>query len=419
MYTEPTIKLLDCIIAVSDALDLASSELSRHQMRTAYISWKIAEKLDIKGKPLEDLFFAALIHDIGALSPEDKIDLHEAHFANIHAHCISGAYVLGKVKEFKDMAEIIRYHHTMVRDWIGPIAGTNFELSQILHLADYIERAIDRKTFILHQNQSLLKEAKNLTGSYFDTVYIEALEALASREDFWLDLVSPKLHSFLIEEAPTSGTRIKQSKFHELSELFRDIIDFRSPFTATHACGVSTAAVLIAKEMRFSDHETAMIRLAGNLHDLGKMAVPNKILNKKGRLTERERAVMRQHTYYTYHILKQAGFSDSVVEWAAFHHEKINGTGYPFHINGPHLDIGARIITVADIATALAEERPYRQPLSRSESGRIMARMSVNREIDRDILDVFTDQYEKITENVLTAQSRAKEAYDQFVNLWK
>ena len=98
--------------------------------------------------------------------------------------------------------------------------------------------------------------------------------------------------------------------------------------------------------------------MAGNFHDLGKLVIPNSILEKPGKLNDEEFALMKQHTYFTYSILTTIGGIQEIAEWAAFHHERLDGNGYPFHLNASKLSTGARIMAVADIVTTLAEDRP-------------------------------------------------------------
>jgi len=111
------------------------------------------------------------------------------------------------------------------------------------------------------------------------------------------------------------------------------------------------------------------MEVAGNLHDLGKMVIPNSILNKPDKLNKEETAIMRQHTYFTYTVLNSIGGISQIAEWAAFHHERLDGSGYPFHLGADKLGIGSRIMAVADVFTAISEDRPYRKGMSQQELG--------------------------------------------------
>jgi len=159
------------------------------------------------------------------------------------------------------------------------------------------------------------------------------------------------------------------------------------------------------------------MELAGYFHDIGKLGVPNAILEKPGKLTKDEFAVMKKHTYFTYTVLTSIGGLDQIAEWAAFHHEKLDGTGYPFHVSGERLNTGARIMAVADIFTALAEDRPYRPGMQREDVVRIIDRMANENAIDRRIVDLLLDNYQDVLVQVKEKQSIAHEEYKKVVAL--
>jgi HD-GYP domain-containing protein (c-di-GMP phosphodiesterase class II) len=98
MYQKISINLSCLLLSLSDALDLASSELSQHQLRTAFIAWEVGNVANLSSNEMEQLFIAALLHDIGALSPEDKINIHHAEVINPEAHCILGERILKRIR---------------------------------------------------------------------------------------------------------------------------------------------------------------------------------------------------------------------------------------------------------------------------------------------------------------------------------
>lgn len=138
------------------------------------------------------------------------------------------------------------------------------------------------------------------------------------------------------------------------------IVDQKSPFTAQHSVRVADVAKFIASSCGLSETQCYKIEIAGLLHDLGKLHTPDDILEKPGPLNNIERAIMNQHSYETYEILRHIEGLGEVARWAAFHHEGINGAGYPFHLKAHDLSTEARIIAIADIFQALVQDRPYR-----------------------------------------------------------
>lgn len=413
MYQNISINLSYLLLSLSDALDLASSELSQHQLRTAFIAWEVGNVANLSSDEMEQLFIAALLHDIGALSPEDKINIHQAEVINPEAHCILGERILKRIPMFEPSSKIVRFHHTRWQTWGGKFEEALTFLSQILLLADTLERSLDRNQYILYQDQEIVSKIGSMAGTSIDPKAVAMFRSIAFREDFWLDLVSPRLYSLLLHKGPCRGTEIDLSFLIAISELFRNIIDFRSHFTATHSSGVAASASAISRLLGLTEVETELMEVTGNLHDLGKMAIPTSILSKPDKLTKDEIAIMRQHTYFTYSVLNTIGGIQQVAEWAAFHHERLNGSGYPFHLEGKKLSIGTRIMAVADIFTALAEERPYRKGMKQHELLSILKDLCVKGFIDKTIVRVLEENYDEIVAFTKERQIEALDCYEQ------
>ncbi len=420
MHRSISIKLLDFLLSLSESLDLFSPLLAQHQTRTAFIAWKIGEKVQLSPSSIEHIITAALLHDIGALSPEDKIALHENEYEkDIHIHCIYGENLLNQSPLFEQPSKIVRYHHTSWQSWDQSTASQLALQSQILFLADTVERAIDRDKYILHQSQEITEQISSLSGSDFHPDLVEAYKSVASREEFWFDLVSLSVTDLLREGSPSRNTLIFQSDFLEISEVLRNIIDFRSHFTATHSTGVSSAAAIISRIMGYSEIEVEMMQLVGNLHDVGKLTVSNSILEKPKKLTGEEFAIIRQHTYHTYSLLRRCGLPQNIVEWAGFHHEKLNGAGYPFHLNSNQINSGSRIVAVADVLIALAEDRPYRKGMSRDGVLSIIDDMAQAEHLDPFIVEVLKKNYDEIVEPTFLKQQAATEQYLEGADITK
>jgi HD-GYP domain-containing protein (c-di-GMP phosphodiesterase class II) len=141
------------------------------------------------------------------------------------------------------------------------------------------------------------------------------------------------------------------------------------------------------------DEECTKLYLAGALHDIGKLAISNKILEKPGRLTNEEYEVMKEHALYTWKILNEIDGLDEIVNWASFHHEKLNGRGYPFGKKDFELNRNERLLCCIDIYQALTEARPYKPGRSHEDTMVIMRDMAINGEIDSDITEDINKCY--------------------------
>lgn len=152
-----------------------------------------------------------------------------------------------------------------------------------------------------------------------------------------------------------------------------------------------------------SDPECARLTIAGYLHDIGKLSVPLEILEKPSFLDAREIAVIRHHSYQTFKFLQRIGMDENVRNWSSYHHERLDGSGYPFHLSASQLSHGCRIMTVADIFTALVEDRPYRASLPRQQVIPILQNMTAKGWLDGDLVQTLSDNFEEM--NVICQQA--------------
>ncbi len=136
--------------------------------------------------------------------------------------------------------------------------------------------------------------------------------------------------------------------------------EMRDPGTSGHQKSVSEIAAAIAGEMGLTRDTVENIRVAGIIHDIGKISVPAEILNKPARLTEAEYALVKVHPQAGYDILKDAGLPYPVSEMILQHHERLDGSGYPRGLKGPDILLEARLLAVADVVESIASPRPYR-----------------------------------------------------------
>ena len=170
---------------------------------------------------------------------------------------------------------------------------------------------------------------------------------------------------------------------------FADVIDAKSPFTFTHSSSVSQVAAAMGTQLGLKDEEVRMIRRAALLHDVGKLSVPNSILEKPGALTAEEWKAIANHPFYTHQILNRITGFEELAGIAAAHHEKLDGSGYYLGLRGPDLPLAARILAVADTYDALAADRPYRAAMPTEKALGIVAAQAPNK-LDADCVEALT-----------------------------
>ncbi|MGD0400769.1 MAG: HD domain-containing phosphohydrolase [Syntrophobacteraceae bacterium] len=382
-------------------------------MRTAFIAWQISRAANLPSGLIEQLFIAALFHDVGALTAEEKLSIRRNEVENVEPHCIFGEAFISHLPMFEPSAKIVRRHHKPWQEYEQTSADSLIFASQILYLADSVERLLDRNRYILLQGRDILSTISGWSSTLIHPQAVDIFKSVAAREDFWLDLVSPRLYSLLLHNGPFRNKVLPITDLMPISEMFRNLIDFRSPFTGTHSSGVAATASSIGLCLGITKTDIEFMEIAGNLHDLGKMAVPNSIINKPDKLTTDEFSIMRQHTYFTYSLLSMVGGMRQIAECAAFHHEKLDGSGYPFHIDASKISTGARIIAAADVFTAVAEDRPYRKGMARSDTISVLRGLSSKKHLDKNVVGVIESNYDAISASSVLRQKEARESYQR------
>ena len=411
------IDLYQFICCLSDALDLVSPKIHNHHQQVAYLSYRLAEQLGFSSVKCRDIVFASLIHDIGAISNIERLEIMESEPIHVNHHALRGARILHNFKPLRDVANIIKFHHLPWKDGAGcEYKGETVPIeSHIIHLADRACAKLQKAKPVLSQLPGLLKEIMDGKNTLYEPNLVEAFNKLGKKEYIWLDLTYTTPISRIPEIGMMDMIALDLDEVIDIAFVFSNIIDFRSSFTARHSAGVAKTAVLLAKLLSFSPYEQKLMLISGYLHDLGKLAVDSNILEKGGKLTEKEFEQVRAHTYYTYHLLEEIPQFEIIKRWAAYHHEKLNGNGYPFHLKGDVISLGSRIMAVADIFTAITEDRPYRKGMTDEKAVEILINMSKRNEIDGNVVTVLVKNFDSINENRQEAQKQAENRYKEFL----
>ena len=181
----------------------------------------------------------------------------------------------------------------------------------------------------------------------------------------------------------------RAARFRAAASLAR-AVDARDAYTGSHSERVADLAARIALRLGIDREQVELTRLAGSLHDLGKLAIPEEILRKPGPLSEAERLVLERHPQIGFRMLESLGV-DPVADWVLHHHERWDGSGYPDAIAGDTIPLGARIIFVADAYDAMTSDRVYRDRLSDDEAISELERCAGS-QFDPSIVDALADE---------------------------
>ncbi|MGZ5006536.1 MAG: HD-GYP domain-containing protein [Methylobacter sp.] len=358
------------ITALSCALDLVGIDEIRHGKRVAVMARAIAQHLHWPETESLSILYSGMLHDCGVSRIHEHRQITETlEWEGAEDHCIRGAEYLSACPPLAHLSAEIRYHHTRWENLLNLPVDHRIRLrTNLLFLADRID--VLQTPFlstgrILIEYPAIIARIKTLSGLLFAPELVDAFVEIANVEAFWLAMEPEYLDEDLQsigDHTPTTLLDIPALK--ELARLFSRVVDAKSPYTDEHSQRVAHIARQLAADFGIKDYELEQVEIAGLLHDIGKLRVSEDIIDKPGSLTTEERATMHRHSYDTFRILQRV-FGDSKIPlWAGFHHETLLGDGYPFKTEKKKLDLECRIIAVADIFQALAQNRPYRETMS-------------------------------------------------------
>lgn len=383
--------LVGTIAGLSTASDMNDLRFLHHAERVAYISLQIGEVLQFNAEQKKELVLSALLHDIGIATTGERLKLAdlspEQGFASLH--CRRGYELLRVVPIFAHLAENVLNHHNHYSDDLPLIPA-------IIHLADRVENYLKRDMYSLWQVDSITDYVQKKSGSLFHPQVVEAFLEVAAVPSFWLDLEHETYRSILRNKEELAHS-LTLDELEEIGWLYAVLVDSKCPFTATHSSGVARIVEILSRKLKINSNRHRLLKVAALLHDVGKLAIPEEILLHPGKLNGKQMALMKQHTYHTYHLIGSIGQGvEPVQRWAAYHHERLDGSGYPFRLEADELEFEARLVAVADVTQALTEDRPYRNGLPKPAVEKILASEAKDGQLDPELVSLAIDSLDEI-----------------------
>jgi HD-GYP domain-containing protein (c-di-GMP phosphodiesterase class II) len=289
----------------------------------------------------------------------------------VRTRCDRGADIARMLELSDDTAAAIR---ALDEHWDGRGVPLGLRGEQIPLLARIACLAQTVEVFhSLHGFQGALAVARERAGRWFDPDLVRALHSLRGDRAFWAGLADgdARARTAALEPADRVLTA-DEERLDRIAHAFARVIDAKSPFTYRHSEGVALYADAVGRVLGFGAEALRDLRRAALLHDVGKLGVSNRILDKPGKLTEGEFAVVKRHPEHTYQVLARVARFRPLAETAASHHERMDGRGYHRGLPAGTLPVAARVLAVADVCDALSAERPYRGALPRERVLEIM-----------------------------------------------
>ncbi|MFA6774695.1 MAG: HD domain-containing phosphohydrolase [Sphaerochaetaceae bacterium] len=386
----------DLVRALSGALDYVEREImgvdGHHGMRVAYLVALTGKAMGMGEAALGDLVVVSTLHD-NAFTQFWQVFKASPFRDNTHAseefgkHCVYGERNISTLAFYPAVKGAILYHHENA-DGSGPFgktAGQTPLFAQLIHLADRIDLGynlygMDGAKIDLVREKIFKEEGKSFSPcvaeAFLDGVDDAQLEHLGD------EMVMGSLNELV-------PRRIKDYQFGDLEaigRMFAKIVDYKSHFTCTHSIGIAEKAKAMARFYHWNEEKCTKMFLTGALHDIGKLTIPNAILEKPARLTKEEFEVMKNHALASWNILSGIEGMDDIQKWGALHHEKLDGSGYPFGLTAKDLGFEERLMAVLDIYQALTEFRPYKEGMSHEGAMTVLRTMMDDGKLDEGIV---------------------------------
>ncbi len=376
------VDLKQALIWVARALDYVGVDDTHHSHRVAYIAYQCALALNWDLKKAEFCYFAGMIHDCGVSeTQEHKMLLDELIPQDAKAHCLRGYQTLKQCRLLNQFAVLVLYHHTHW-DELQHLDLPEFEkdVAALLYLSDRLDFMRARYVMNCHcdivtLHEELIAECVLANaGTLFNPVMCKAMVKLIMTDGFWFAMESENIETIGLNFKSIDWLQ-KQLTIWDMNSLglfLARIVDAKSPFTYQHSQKVAELSRYLAGKLGLDEHDQEMLFIAGLVHDIGKLKTPDEILHKEGALSKQEYTRIKRHTIDTQLALHKVFPNAKIAEWASNHHERLDGSGYPYHKTAEELDIPSRIIAVADVFQALSQDRPYRGRMSQTQIAEIM-----------------------------------------------
>jgi len=439
--------LSEIVAAFSYALDLTEAAVPGHAIRCCLLGMTMAARMRLSDAERTSLYYALLLKDIGCSNNASKmceliggddramkrevklldwtrpspgavkalwqhtlpgetawrkagrilrlgLAQHQHNEAMIGLRCDRGASIVRKIGLSDQTAQAVR---SLDEHWDGSgypdrARGATIPLlARVMAVAQHLD--VFASEFGLDKAIEVLKVRQ---GRWFDPELVRLAAAL-HREGVLAALLDGDNHDQqmrVVELEPSAAGMMSSADIDRICEAFADVVDAKSSYTYTHSLGVTRVTQKITAAMGFSPRKQKMLYRAALLHDLGKLSVPNTILDKPGKLTAEEWTVVRGHAALSEQILSRIPAFRHLAVIAGEHHERLDGQGYPKGLTAAELSLESRVVAVADVFGSLTESRPYRPDLP-LEKAIAMVREDAGHKLDAECVEALLQVVER------------------------
>ncbi|WP_432460373.1 MULTISPECIES: HD domain-containing phosphohydrolase [unclassified Agarivorans] len=398
------INMRHALLAIAKALDFVGVDDMHHGQRVAYMAYECAKRMTWTEAEQQFTYFSGLIHDCGVSSTEQHLallDLFQPESTEVH--CLHGYQALLKCPVIHQFANVVRYHHTPWEQLAAlNIAELDKRVAALVFVADRLDFLRAQYTLDIGEEQIILHETaiaeilQSNRGRLFHPQIVDSMCELVAIDGFWYNMNISHIEKMGLsfQQDQLYDQQLSLQEAAELARFLARIVDAKSPFTFQHSDKVAILAQQLALASGISARTAEMIYIAGLLHDVGKLRTPDGLLHKSASFSEEEYAQIKRHTVDTSEILVNFFPKSPIGAWASNHHERLDGSGYPFRKTANDLDIPSRVIAIADVFQALTQQRPYRDALDLQQVFNIMGPLVQTGKLDKDIYNLLQQNAE-------------------------
>ena len=414
----------ELLAALSVALDLTEGQRAGHALHTAYLALKLADRIGLPQETRRAVLYTALLKDAGCSSnaaavtrifgindqelkarqsvagrsalamaylsirslPSEPLPLQLRRLIVLalsgtrerraveELRCERGADIARKIGCSDEVAQAIMDLH---EHWDGRGLPRGLRGDAIPLLSRIVTVSAGLDIFASARGPAVARQVvRERSGSWYDPDLTAQLLELC--DGGLLDeLASPSLKEYVFSADGDRAIAFSDdAHIDRIASAFADIVDAKSPWTGRHSQRVAAIGESLARRLGLSGDRLRDVRIGALLHDLGKLGVPNTILDKTESLAPEEWAVIKRHPQLSREILRQIELFAAVAEIAACHHERLDGKGYFRGLSADSLSLSARIVAVADVFEAMTSERPYRPAMTQERALAIMRNSS-------------------------------------------
>ena len=402
------IKLYDLILAFANALDQVHPALTGHHRRVGFLLDRLAERLGLPSEERERLFLAGIMHDVGVIplktSAEDLVFERERYL-----HPQAGCLFLQNCPTLAEEAERVRFHHMYWEKACD--RGLAAREGSLINIADRVDVDLRAKNDFREAVEGADRRVCERRPGIYSPDHIEAMQDTLHAEETLNARAGAHTRLPAFVRRRYGDQILTPQETIRFSTLFGHIIDSCSPFTATHSTGVAHMAVALGRLTGMGQDDLDTLFVAGMLHDIGKLGIPLALLEKPGQLTDEEFPKVKRHADLSRLWLDAVPGFERVSVWGSGHHERLDGKGYPLGLKGEEIPLPSRIMAIADVFTALTEDRPYRKGMAPPEALRIVKGMVKQGHLDGDLSRLLCDHADELDAVRASSQAEARRGF--------